>query len=159
MKVKEREEALRLRLDDQLSYGEISRRLNVPKSTLSGWLEDIPLSKERIHELQYSDASREKFRTTMRKKRDAREQKVYTEQLKKFKTISDQALFVAGLMLYLAEGDKKNYGSISIANTDPAVIKFFVWWLGEFLDIPQNMMKAELHLYPKFTPELGHSSF
>jgi len=102
MRSKDKEEALRLRLDEQLPYSEISRRLSIPKSTLSGWLKDYPLSQKRIIELQHTDASREKFRNTMRTKREKREQAIYQTQLKKFPKLSDRSLFVAGLMLYLA---------------------------------------------------------
>jgi len=47
-----REQAIKLRLEKELSYGEIRRRLSVPKSTLSYWLSEIPLSKERILKLR-----------------------------------------------------------------------------------------------------------
>ena len=38
-------------------------------------------------------------------------------------------------MLYLGEGDKKNYNRISLANTDPEIIKFFIKWMVDFFDI------------------------
>ncbi len=136
----------------QMGYGAIAKRISISKSTLSRWLKDLPLSDQRILELRREawgrgEASRELFRTTMRKKRALHEQKIYRQQRKRFKTISSQTLFVAGLMLYLGEGDKKDRSRISLANTDPWVIKFFVRWLTQFLGIPVNRMKAELHLY------------
>ena len=46
-----RAEALILR-KQELSYSEIKKRLNVSKSTLSLWLRNYPLSKEKINELR-----------------------------------------------------------------------------------------------------------
>src|SRR3989338_8863459 len=152
MKSAQRNKALDLRMKYQLGYGTIAKQLSVSKSTLSRWLKDFPLSDERILELRREiwgrgEASRELFRATMRKKRALREKKIYHQQRRKFKTISSQALFTAGLMLYLGEGDKKDRSRIGLANTDPWVVTFFVRWLTEFLNIPRNKMKVELHLY------------
>lgn len=147
MRVTDKKEALRLRIEEQLSYSEITKRLNVPKSTLSGWLKNYPLSKKKIAMLQHSEASREKFRNTMRQKREAREQEVYQTQRKKLGALSRQSVYTAGLMLYLAEGGKTNYSTISLANTDPNVIRFFISWLETFLHIPKSKLKIGLHLY------------
>ena len=59
----------------------------------------------------------------------------------------EQSVFVAGLMLYLAEGDKKNDASISLSNADPEIVRFFMQWLEHFLDIPMKKIKVALHLY------------
>lgn len=147
-----REKAINLRLDEELSYSAIQKRLGVPKSTLSYWLKDFPLSEGKILELrrkgwEKGEASRERFRATMRKRREERGKALYSKWQKRFVNLSEDSHFVAGLMLYLAEGNKKNYARIGIANTDPGVIKFFINWLEKFLEIPCNRIKAELHLY------------
>jgi len=41
-----KQEAIRLRVEDRLSYNEINKKLNVSKSTLSNWLKDKPLALE-----------------------------------------------------------------------------------------------------------------
>ncbi len=141
-----------MRIDQQLGYATIAKELKVAKSTVSRWLKDIPLSEARIRELRRcnwskGEASRELFRQTMRKKREARDAATYETQRKNLGELSRQALFVAGLMLYLAEGDKKDDYHIGLANTDPQVISFFIWWLGEFLELPKRDLKIQLHLY------------
>lgn len=152
MRSAEREKAVELRLKEQLGYGEIAKRLGVPKSTLSYWLKDLPLSKQRVLELRQKawsrgEASRELFRQTMRRKREDGEARIYREKTRLFRKVSDQTLFVAGLMLYLAEGEKKTRYTVSIANTDPFIIRFFVWWAQRFLKVPKKKMRAQLHLY------------
>lgn len=152
MKYKERDRALELRIKHKLGYATIAKQLNVSKSTLSRWLKDLPLSEKRIHELRREnwargEASRELFRQTMRQKREEKDAQIYEEQRKQLGTLSRQSVFVAGLMLYLAEGDKKDIYHIGLANTDPEIIKFFLRWLQDFLKIPQSRIRIQLHLY------------
>lgn len=152
MKAAERDKALEMRVKHQLGFGTIAKQLSVSKGTLSRWLKDLPLSPERVLELRREgwnrgEAKREVFRQTMRMKRNERENKLYLNIKKKFEKIHPQTLFVAGLMLYLAEGDKKDNYHIGLANTDPETIKFFIWWLEKFLHIPKSKMRILLHLY------------
>ena len=153
-----REEVIKLRTKENLSYAEIRKRLGVPKSTLSYWLREFPLSKKRILELRRqgwkkAEVKIERFRASMRRKRQLKEQEVYNKYQKRFARLSRDALFVAGLMLYLGEGDKKNNTRISLANTDSGIIKLFVKWLIEFLNVNKKEIKIQLHLYENMNIE------
>ena len=152
MKSAQRELAIELRLTQKLGYGAIARQVKVSKSTLSRWLEDLPLTNERVLELRREawgrgEASRERFRKTMRAKRDKREHEIYLAQKKKLSRISEQSLFISGLMLYAAEGDKKSRAEIAFSNTDSVMVLFFARWLEKFLGIGQDKLKIQLHLY------------
>ncbi|HEX8994182.1 MAG TPA: hypothetical protein VF803_02925 [Candidatus Paceibacterota bacterium] len=152
MKAREREKAVELRLIHKLGYGEIAKQVQVSKGTLSRWLADLPLSDERILELRREawgrgEAKRERFRKTMRAKRDEQANKVYLSQQKKLSCISNQTLFVAGLMLYAAEGEKKSSSDISFTNTDPKLVRFFAEWVVNFLKLPREKFRIQLHLY------------
>lgn len=141
-----------MRLKSQLSYGEIAKRLRVSKSTLSRWLADIPLSEDRVRALRQEawtkgEEKREKFRRTMRAKRDEQDERAYQVLKNKFVSMSKQSLFIAGLMLYAAEGDKKTRAEIAFTNTDPAMVLFFARWLSQYLDIPKEKLRIQLHLY------------
>ena len=153
-----KEKAVRLRLEQSLSYKEILAQVPVAKSTLSEWLKNFPLSEEKILELKRKGwekgiISREKFIATMRKKREERTKEIYDSCLERISKIPRDAFFVAGLVLYLGEGSKTTYSKIALANTDPRIIKFFVKWLTEFLGIPKSGLKAQLHLYPSMDIE------
>jgi len=50
-RIQDREKAIALR-KQEMSYSQIKKVLGVSKSTLSYWLKDFPLSKERVEELQ-----------------------------------------------------------------------------------------------------------
>lgn len=148
-----KEKAIRLRLKEQLGYGAIRKRIPVAKSTLSAWLRNFPLSKERITELKKagwlkSEVKIERYRAAMREKRERKDREEYEKYLRYFnKKIPQKIFFTSGLMLYLAEGSKTNNYTISIANTDPRIIKFFIRWLHKFFGVPKDKLKGSLHLY------------
>lgn len=148
-----KEKAIRLRLQKQLGYGAIKKQVPVAKSTLSNWLRQFPLSRKRVNDLKRrgwlkSEIKIERFRITMRKKRERKDREEYEKYLKYFsKKIPQKVFFTSGLMLYLAEGAKTNYYTISIANTDPRIIKFFTRWLHKFFGISKDKLKISLHLY------------
>ncbi len=152
MKSAQRELAIELRLTHKLGYGAIAKQVKVSKSTLSRWLEDLPLTDKRVLELRREawsrgEASREKFRQTMRAKRDERDRLTYIRQKKRLARISEQSMFIAGLMLYAAEGDKKSKADIAFTNTDPVLVLFFVRWIVRFLGFPKEKLRIQLHLY------------
>jgi hypothetical protein len=124
----------------------------VPKSTLSYWLKDLPLEESKIRELQKkgwqkSEASRERYRNTMRLKKIAKDEEIYKKYLTRFKNLSKDVFFVAGLMIYLGEGSKKDYTKIVLTNTDPNIISFFIKWAIEYLGVKRSDFRVQLHLY------------
>lgn len=153
MRTELRQKAVDLRIKQQLSYSEIKRRLGVSKSTLSYWLQEYPLTAEKILELrrkgwQKGEASREKYRLTMRKKREGIDDTVFKKYRDFFKgKLTDNLFFVAGLMLYWGEGDKRNKYRLVMANTDPYLLTFFVKWAVRFLQVNREDFRVQLHLY------------
>lgn len=150
-RLKDHEKALALR-KREMSYSQIKKILGVSKSTLSDWLWKFPLPEKKIKELQRQgwkkgEASRERFRNTMRRKRKKRLEEIYNAQKKQILPLNNRELFIAGLVLYWGEGTKCRTDRLSISNTDPAVIKFFIHWLNKSLSVPKKNIRVELHLY------------
>lgn len=144
-----------------MSYSQIKNELGISKSTLSCWLNNLPLSKERLRELRDNSEVRiEKFRETMRKKKEKRLKAIYFEQKKKIFPFSDRDLFIAGLFLYWGEGTKTDATRIRLANTDPAMIKFFIKWTGVCFKIPKEKLRIDLQLYSdmNITKEINYWS-
>lgn len=153
MHYKLKQQAIKLRTKQQLSYNAILRKIPVAKSTLSTWLKYYPLSREKILNLKRSawkksEAKIELFRDTMRKKREKEDEREYQRYFRKFKKISNSSLFISGLMLYLAEGSKTDNYTVSLANTDARISRFFVDWLVNFFKVPRSKIKLYLQLYP-----------
>jgi hypothetical protein len=146
-KILDKRKALELRRLGK-SYGQIRQELGLSKSTLSVWLRKYPLAQEQIRLLNGSNQARiEKYRQTMRLKREKRLKKHYKKVKKMLLPFSKRELFIAGLFLYWGEGGKTERGAVTISNTDPAVLKFSLLWMEQALDIPKEEIKVLLHLY------------
>ena len=130
-----------------MSYSQIKEKLGISKSTLSGWLYNMPLSPKRIRELQADSPIRiEKYRNTMRAKREARLNQVYKKFEKDIGSFTKRDLFIAGLFLYWGEGTKTQKTSVVLTNTNPSMLKFFIRWLKLF-NVKRKDLKIKLHLY------------
>lgn len=146
-KFREHQQALLLRKQGK-SYSQIKIELGLSKSTLSVWLRNYPLSRERINQLRgRSEVRIEKYRQTMQKKRDERLSQYYKEERKRWLPFSSRELFIAGLFLYWGEGGKTLRNQLSINNTDPSVLKFVLYWMRIALEIPKDKIQVFLHLY------------
>ena len=143
---KDKEKAINLRLRGH-SYSQIKEELGISKSTLSTWLRDYPLSEERIRELRDLNPQRiERSRNTKRKKREAVLKKAFNACAEDVGELSERDLFIAGLFLYWAEGGKTQRYSVTLTNTNPSMILFFIQWL-ESLGAKRGKIKVKLHLY------------
>lgn len=143
----DRNRAIQLRKQEK-SYSQIKKILNVSKGTLSVWLQDYPLSQEKIRELRdWNEQRIEKFRETMRRKREHRLRQVYDAEKSFLIPLNKRELYIAGLLLYWGEGLKAGSAEVSLSNTNPAVIKFFMSWLEEAVGITKPQMRVYLHLY------------
>ncbi|HRY62289.1 MAG TPA: helix-turn-helix domain-containing protein [Candidatus Paceibacterota bacterium] len=142
----EKQKALELR-EQGKSYSEIKSILCVNKSTLSGWLKDLPLSAEKIAELRDNNPKRiENFRKTMAAKKEARLSASFEKASRDVGKLSDRDIFIGGLFLYWGEGSKRDKGGISFTNTNPDMIKYFVRWL-VLMGFRRDQLKVNLHLY------------
>lgn len=141
---KDREKAIVLRIKGY-SYSQISSELDVSKSTLSGWLRDMPLSQKRLDQLQRNDQVIEKIRETKRQKKIERHRQVYRVVSRDIATSTDPN-FVAGFYLYWGEGTKTAEYTISLTNSDPAMIVCFVQWL-DTIGVQKHQLRCKLHLY------------
>jgi hypothetical protein len=130
------------------SYSAIKRELGIAKSTASAWLNKYPLSREQLDKLQFHNEHRiERFRTTMAKKK----QKLFDDEVevqrKMIGKLTEKELYLSGLALYWGEGGKTQYSSMTFANTDPRMIRFFLEWLRRAICYPVGHIKIKLHLY------------
>ncbi|HUQ84746.1 MAG TPA: helix-turn-helix domain-containing protein [Candidatus Limnocylindrales bacterium] len=148
---KDRQRAIVLRQSGK-TYGEIRAELNVSKGTLSGWLQDYPLTENQLVLLKTSVdkrryLAREKTSITKQVNRQNKLDIIYLQQQKEYLTLSKRELFLAGLFLYWGEGGKTEKGMLSISNTDPGVLKFSLYWIIKSLDVPKDKIQVRLHLY------------
>lgn len=141
-----KEKVLKMRRSG-MSYNQIRAKVKVSKGTLSLWLRDMPLSRERMRELRDNSAIRiEKCRNTKAKKKQDRLDTVYEKVTKDIGKLSSREIFLCGLFLYWGEGTKTSESVSALTNTNPSMIKFFVNWY-RTLGIDRGRLKFRLQLY------------
>jgi hypothetical protein len=144
-KLRLRENAIKLR-EKGASYSQIKDELNVSKSTLSLWLRDMPLSKERIKELRDNNSVRiEKSRQTKLLKKQNRREDVYARIKIDFKN-NNKKLFKEGFYLYWGEGTKTAEYTVALTSSDLSIIKCFIKWM-KVLGVAKENLRIKLHIY------------
>lgn len=156
-RVVDRRKVIELRKSGK-TYSEIRRELGIPKSTLSNWLSKYPLTKEQLFSIEKAakrnkDIAVERCRLTKQKKREKRLANVYNFQKKELLPLCLKEIYLVGLFLYWGEGSKSLKGAVSLSNTDPRVIKFYLFWLIKGLEIPIKKIKILVHLYEDMEKE------
>ena len=135
------------------SYAEIRNSLKIPKATLSGWFSEIGWSKEVAKKL----AAKVQIQHTVRlvaldKIRGQHLAHAYeearSEAREDLEILKYNPLFIAGLMLYWGEGDKATKAQVRLANTDPELIKLFVFFLMKICNIPTEKVGVHILTYP-----------
>jgi len=135
------------------SYREIAKICDVSVSTLSSWL-----SHEKFSKLAAKDNTRRavadntkrltlinKARNTQRKGQYAAIERMAEVEYKNYRT---SPLFVAGLMMYVSEGDSQNLRLIRMANSRPDLHKIFLKFLVTYLGVEKSAVRFWLLLYP-----------
>lgn len=149
MKLNEKVEAIRLRKLGK-SYSEIRKKVKISKGTLSLWLRDIkltPKQEKRIYvELRQKNAYR--LAKSNQEKRIKRTKEIIKQAKQEVPLYLRTPLFLAGLMLYWAEGDKSDErAEVKFTNSDPAMIKFIMKWFREICKVPEEKFRITLHIH------------
>lgn len=135
------------------TYSEIAKICGVAPSTLSVWLKDEPFSKRVAAEnVEKAIQQNTKRLALINKARNAERKNRYSEAVKtaetEFRHYKKDPLFIAGLMLYLAEGDTKNHGLIRLSNARPETHWVFLKFCHTYLGVTRQQVHFWLLLYP-----------
>ncbi len=134
-----------------LSVKEIQKKLRVSRSSVSLWVRDIQLNKKQLERLylnKKTGALRGSIIGAKKKQREREDltRKLITEGRKEVGNISTRDRFIAGIVMYFAEGDKKD-GHIGFCNTDPNAIRFMVDWIRKFCNLPKEKLRGALYIH------------
>ena len=129
-KLDEKNIAVRLR-QKGYSYSEIQNVTNVSKSSLSVWLRNIELGKEAKRILRSKLQSTFLFGARARHNQKIMKlSQIQKESIAQIPNISEENLFLMGIMLYWAEGSKQKIGDpaqrVEFSNSDPNMCRLFV---------------------------------
>lgn len=152
----EYEEAVRLRRRG-FTYSEIARMVGVSKSTVSTWFSRETWSCT-ITEGNKRRAARENSKriSLLNKARGNQFKKIYAEAersaITEYKHYKNAPLFIAGLMLYVSEGDNAHKRLIRIANVHQEIHRIFLNFAFEYLGVPREKVRFWVLLYPDLNP-------
>jgi hypothetical protein len=127
-----------------LSYGEIRSIVPVAASTLSTWCGDVELTPEQRRAISDRAMRSGGRRDTQRRRRLAVEEIRRSAAAEVADLIADP-LWLAGTMLYWAEGAKTTR-KLDLGNTDPDILRIFVSWVRHHHD-PAAEFSLALHLH------------
>ena len=147
MKFNDRMIAIRLRKKGK-TYSRILKKIDVSKSSLSLWLRDIELSgpqKEKI--LKGREKSRYAGAKIQQKKRVSQTKQIIENAQKEFLILVKNQIFLVGLALYWAEGDKHKGERVKFTNSDPLMISFMMNWFREICKVPETKFRIALHVH------------
>jgi len=134
------------------SIGEIERKLQIPRSTLSGWLKEIKLSNKQKskllrNSLESLGRARKlaiKWHHLQKKNRLLKAQNEASSVLAKIDINNRNLLEIALALLYMGEGNKKNI--TSLGNTNPMILSFFIKSVEILYKIDSSKIMCDIHL-------------
>jgi hypothetical protein len=139
-----KEIAIKLRRNG-FAYSYISKKTGLSKSTLSGWLSEIPYvpNRETTERVGKAIAAANERKTKIRQYET---EKVREAAFLDIGKVSKRDLFMFGLGLYLGEG-AKTHDITRVVNSDPNVILLAIAWF-HGLGVLREQFLLTLNLYP-----------
>jgi len=128
------------------SYGYISQKLGLSKSTLSDWLKEIPFTpnKEVLNRVKVAQLKSAEFKQQQRIKEIVEMRGIALEEIGR---LSKRDLLLLGIGLYWGEGAKSNE-NVRIINSDPILIKLMIKWFKDICGLRTENFYVFIHLYP-----------
>lgn len=128
-----------------LSYGEIMDLIPVKKSTLATWCREIALTDTQIEAIKERTAQEPGIPRNTQRKRWAEIESIRSAAQYQVPTLIRDPVWLAGTILYWAEGSKTR-NQLRLANTDPNALRLFVIWVRQFVD-QDAQFSIQLHLH------------
>jgi hypothetical protein len=117
-------------------------------SSVSLWVRDIPLTADQLESLrQRNPAYNRQLRGATRNAERGRVRRLAAQEEGRLLVRQADSLYVAGVMLYWAEGDKSSRNAARISNADPEVLRLFMRFLRECLDVPNKQVSVTCNLF------------
>lgn len=149
--------AINLRREGK-SFGEIQLELGpISKSTLSGWLKNVELtelqkSRIKLMATEKGFAGRQMGSWRNHQNRVERLAQLKSIAIKEYPGHLGNPLFVAGLVLYLAEGTRK-MERFMFMNSEPGLIKLMVVWITKVIGLDLSVLRFRLYIHELYADE------
>ena len=152
------EQAVQLRKRG-FTLAEIAKYCDISKSTASKWLQNKAFSAQVTKQnKKRAGAQNAKRLSLIHKARGVERAARYREAARgaetEYKHYKKDPLFIAGLMLYVGEGDNKHQRLIRIANARMEVHRIFIRFVVEYLGVQKSQIRFWILLYPDLREEV-----
>ena len=117
-----------MRVDRRLTIDQIAERLALSRSTVYGWVRDLPIDRREFDQSPSFASRRRAVRAMQRRCRLIREA-AYETGRNEFEARLEEPGLRDFVCLYIAEGYKRNRNRVSLANSDPQVIRLANRWI------------------------------
>lgn len=132
------------------SLKEIAEKLNIAKSTASLWLTDVNLNEEAKERLRKRGViGQYKAILIKKKKRQELLNQFIAEAKEGINKIprSKELYRLLCALLYWCEGNKNDLTGVRFTNSDPKMVKSFLYFLRKGFDIDESKLRALIHLH------------
>src|SRR3989338_4729000 len=141
------------------SFGDISKKLHIAKSTLSFWFKDITLSESVIKKIKTKGNAKSirgllRYTESKRKERIVRNIFQKEEGVEMMGNLSNRDILMVGLGLYWGEGYKYENGELGFTNSNPEMILFYLKWL-ELWNVKKDSLIFRITINELFRKEEG----
>ncbi len=131
-----REKAEQLRVEKQLTVGEIAERLGIAKSTIFYWVGHIEIPRKPGGTSGWTCSARERGTAAMQAKYRRLREAAYERGAAEFPSLIGRPFFRDFVCLYIAEGSKRSRNRVAICNSDEAVLRVAHPWMKSICERP-----------------------
>ena len=118
---------------------EIAAELGVSKSSVSLWVRDVEFDPRPRR------TARRRGPNALQRAKAEEIERLQAEGRERIGRLTERDLLIAGTALYAGEGFKIE--KVGMANTNPAILLFFVTWLRHFFEIDERRLRISLYLH------------
>jgi transcriptional regulator with XRE-family HTH domain len=137
----------------------IEKELGISRSSASLWTRDVELTSDQLKSL-YADKRTGAWRGCViaaRKKKEATEIAVREAGYRGNREVgklSKRDRLMAGIALYLGEGDKSGR-NVAFCNADPRAIRFMMRWFREVCAVAEERFRLSLYLHDNLDEKIA----
>lgn len=143
------------------SIPQISKQLDIAKSTTSLWVSKIPLPQNILDQIKERELTgREKGIEVMRARRYLALLQFQTEAAKfirKMKLLKNKKLLkLITAIIFWCEGSKRRLSQVQFTNSDPKLVQVFLFALRNAFFIEESKFRALIHLHEYHNKKKQH---
>lgn len=139
-----REKALELRIQHNMTLDEIAERMNVSRTTVYYWIKDHPLEEERKRRSEKRQLAQKRAAEATKAKWKSYREEGYEKGLAEAPELFKDETLKTFVILYTAEGYRRNHQVVHFGNSDPWMMKIAQYWMPRFTE---NKLEYKLQIH------------